>query len=55
MSKHEVKVKKERKRNLTGEDSPNRGPGLGNRVQRGVYKAITAAKDRLRYFIELNT
>ena len=50
VSKHEVKVKKERKRNLTGEDSPNRGPGLGNRVQRGVYKAITAAKDPFEIF-----
>ena len=39
VSKQEPKVKKERKRNLTGEDSPNRGPALGNRIQRGVYKA----------------
>ena len=47
---HQARVKKERKRNLTGDQeqgsSPNRGPGLGNRIQRGVYKAITAAKDQ---------
>lgn len=40
-----AKIKKERKRNPTEEQSPQRGPGLGNRIQRGVYRAITSAKD----------
>ena len=39
-------MKKERKRNPTEEgQSPTRGPGLGNRIQRGVYKAVTGARD----------